>query len=166
MQTPFVLLQAIPLAGLTRGEGSGRTAFRGRRQNIAEIGFRLSSCISLGARGSRISVLFPSRARLRGSRRGCLDVLTRCHWGLVAVRRPSGAFATGGGRRHRNMQGSPPRAIFLPFPESLKDMAVPIGFLLPPNIFTRQLCPTILFHSVLPNKPQTAFLPTTSSIHI
>ena len=63
------------------GAGSGRTAFRGGQQNVAETGIRLSSCISLGARGSRISVLFPSRARLRGSRRGCLDVLTNCHWG-------------------------------------------------------------------------------------
>ena len=81
VQTPFVLLQAIPLAGLTRGPGFGRTALRGGRQNAAETDFRLSSCIPLGARGSRISVLFPSRARLRGSRRGCLDVLTQCHWG-------------------------------------------------------------------------------------
>ena len=106
VQTPFVLLQAIPLAGLTRGAGSGRTAFRGGRQNVVETGFRLSSCIPLGARGSRISVLFPPRARLRGSRRGCLDVLTRCHWRLVSVRRPFGTFATGGGLRRRNRQGS------------------------------------------------------------
>ena len=49
VQTPFVLLQAIPLAGVTRGAGSGRTAFRGGRQNVAETGIRLSSCISLGA---------------------------------------------------------------------------------------------------------------------
>ena len=76
VQTPFVLLQAIPLAGLTRGAGSGRKAFRGGRQNVAESGFRLSSCMSLDARGSRISVLLPLRARLRGSRRGCFDVLT------------------------------------------------------------------------------------------
>ncbi len=58
------------------GADSGRTAFRGRRQNVTETGFRLSSCIPLGAYGSRIPVLFPPRARLRGSRRGCLDVLT------------------------------------------------------------------------------------------
>ena len=114
VQTPFVLLPAISLAGLTRGAGSGRTAFRGGRQNVAETVFRLSSCIFLGARGSRISILFPSRARLRGSRRGCLDVLTRCHWRLIAVRRSFGAFETGGGRRHRNMQGSARGPSFFP----------------------------------------------------
>ena len=114
VQTPFVLLQAIPLTGPTRGAGSGRTAFRGGRQNVAETDFRLSSCISLGARGSRISVPFPSRARLRGSRSGCLDVLTECYWGTVAVRCPLGAFAAGGGRRHRNMQGSARGASFFP----------------------------------------------------
>ena len=43
VQTPFVLLQAIPLAGLTRGAGSGRMAFRGGRQNVA--GNRLSAFI-------------------------------------------------------------------------------------------------------------------------
>ena len=77
VQTPFVFLQAIPLARLTRGKVSGRTAFRVERQDAAETGFRLSSCIPLGARGSRNSVLFPSRVRLCGSRRGCLDVLTK-----------------------------------------------------------------------------------------
>ena len=102
---PFVLLQAIPLAGLTQGAGSGRMALRGGRQNVAETGFRLSSCIRLGARGSRISVLFPPRSRLRGSRRGCFDVLTKCHLERVAVGRPFGGFATGGGRRHRNRPG-------------------------------------------------------------
>ena len=76
-----------------------------RRQNVAETGFRLSSCIRLGARGSRISVLFPPRSRLRGSRRGCFDVLTKCHLERVAVGRPFGGFATGGGRRHRNRPG-------------------------------------------------------------
>ena len=115
MQIPFVLLQAIPLAGLTRGEGSGRTAFRGGRQNVAGTGFRLSSCIPLGSYGSRISVLFPPRARLRGSRRGSFDVLTECHWGLVAVRRPFGTFATGGGLRLRNRQGSFRRPPFFPY---------------------------------------------------
>ena len=49
VQSPFVLLPAVPLAGLTRGTGSGRTAFRGGRQNVAGTGFRLSSCIPLGA---------------------------------------------------------------------------------------------------------------------
>ena len=88
------------------GAGSGRTAFRDGRQIVAETGFRLSSCIPLGARGSRISVLFPSPARLRGSRRGCLDVLTKCHLEVAAVRRPFGTFATGDGRCHRNRQGS------------------------------------------------------------
>ena len=62
-------------------DGSGRTAFRGGRQNVAGTGFRLSFCMPLGARGSRISVLFPPQARLRGSRRGCPDVLTKCHLG-------------------------------------------------------------------------------------
>ena len=81
VQAPFVLLPAVPLAGLTWRAGSCRTAFRGGRQNAAETDFRLSSCIPLGARGSRISVLFPSRARLHGSRRGCLDVLAKCHLG-------------------------------------------------------------------------------------
>ena len=33
------------------GAGSGRTAFRGGRQNVTETGFRLSSCIPLGAHG-------------------------------------------------------------------------------------------------------------------
>ena len=124
-QTPFVLLQAIPLAGLTRKKGSGRTAFRGGRQNVAESGFRLSSCIPLDARGSRISVLFPSRASLRGSRRGCLDVLTKCHlgtcccpqafWRLRDRRRPAPP------RQTRKSPG----AVFLPFPESLEYMTVP-----------------------------------------
>ena len=79
VQTQFVLLPTIPLAGLTRGVSSGRMAFRGGRQNVAGNGFRLSSCVPLGAYGSRISVLFPPRTRLRGSRRGCPDVLTKCH---------------------------------------------------------------------------------------
>ena len=130
VQTPFVLLQAILLAGLTREAGSGRTAFRGGRQNVAETGFRLSSCIPLGARGSRISILFPSRARLHGSRRGCLDVLTQCHlgtcccplafWRLRDRRRPAPS------RQAREC----PRAVFLLFPEPLGYTAVPIGFLL------------------------------------
>ena len=77
--------------------------------------------------------LVPSRARLRGSRRGCLDVLTICHWGFVAVRRPLGAFTTGGGRRCRNRQREFPRAVFLSFPEPLKHTAVPTGFLLSLN---------------------------------
>ena len=86
VQTPFVLLQAIPLVGLTWEAGSGRTAFCDGRQNVAGTGFRLSSCIPLGARGSRISVLFPPQARLRCSRRGCLDVLTECYWGTCCCR--------------------------------------------------------------------------------
>ncbi len=73
------------LAGLTRGPDSGRTALRSGRQNVAVTGFRLSSCIPLDARGSRISVLFPSRARLHDSRRGCLDVLTKCHLGNLLL---------------------------------------------------------------------------------
>ena len=125
VQTPFVLLQAIPLAGLTREKSSGRTAFRGGRQNVAESGFRLSSCIPLDARGSRISVLFPSRARLRGSRRGCPDVLSKCHlrtyccpqafWRLRDRRRPAPP------KQAREF----PRPVFLPFPEPLEYMAVP-----------------------------------------
>ena len=59
------------------GAGSGRTAFRGGRQNVTETGFRLSSCIPLGAHGSRTPVLFPPRARLRGSRKRGFDVLTK-----------------------------------------------------------------------------------------
>ena len=113
VQTPFVLLQAIPLAGLTRGAGSGRMMLCGGRQDVTENGFRLSSCTPLGTRGSRISVLFPSCARLRGSRRGSLDVLTICHWGLVAGRRPFGAFATGDGRHRRNRQGTFRRPSFV-----------------------------------------------------
>ena len=130
MQTPFVLLPAISLAGLTWEAGSGRTAFCGGRQNVAETGFRLSSCISLSARGSRISILFPSRARLRGSRKRCLDVLTECHlgtcccppafWRLCDRRRPAPS------KRAREF----PRGVFLPFPGSLKYTAAPIGFLL------------------------------------
>ena len=130
VQPPFVLLQAIPLAGLTRMAGSGRTAFRGGRQNVAESSFRLSSCISLGARGSRISVLFPPRARLRGSRRGCLDVLTKCHWGTCCC--PLAFW-----RLRDKRQPAPPkqarefpRGVFLPTPGLLKYTAVPIGFLL------------------------------------
>ena len=129
MQTPFVLLQAILLAGMTRGTGSGRTALRGGRQNAAETGFRLSSCIPLGARGSRISILFPSRASLRGSRRGSLDVLTGCHLGTcccpLAFWRLCDRRRSAPSKRAREF----PRAVFLPFPESLKYTAVPIGFL-------------------------------------
>ena len=61
---------------------------------------------------------FPSRAHsapvcavLAGA------VLTFCQnviGELIAVRRPFGAFATGGGRRHRNMQGSAPGPSFFP----------------------------------------------------
>ena len=133
VQASFVLLQAIPLAGLTRKKGSGRTAFRGGRQNVAESGFRLSSCIPLDARGSRISVLFPSRARLRGSRRGCLDVLTKCHLGTCCC--PQAFWRL----RDRRRPAPPkqarefPRAVFLSFPEPLKHTAVPTGFLLSLN---------------------------------
>ena len=132
VQAPFVLLQAIPLAGPTRGAGFGRTAFRGGRQNVAKSGFRLSSCIPLGARGSRISVLFPSRTRLRGSRRGSPDVLTECYletccrlpafWRFRDRRRPAPP------KQARAF----PRAVFLPFPESLEYTVVPTGFLLSP----------------------------------
>ena len=131
MQTPFVLLPTIPLAGVTRGTGSGRMAFRGGRQNVAKTGFRLSPCIPLGARGSRISVLFPPRARLRGSRRVCLDILSKCHLERVAARRPFGAFAAGGDKRRPTPPKQArefPRPIFLPFPEPLKYTAVSTGF--------------------------------------
>ena len=130
MQTPFLLLQAIPLAGLTRGAGSGRTAFRGGRQNVAETGFWLSPCIPLGARGSRISVLFPSRARLRGSRRGCFDVLTKCYLETCCCPLAFGRL------RDKRRPAPPkqarefPRGVFLPTPGLLKYTAVPIGFLL------------------------------------
>ena len=118
VQTPFVLLQAIPLAGLTRGPDSGRTALRGGRQNVAVTGFRLSSCIPLDARGSRISVLFPSRARLHDSRRGCLDVLTQCHLGTCCC--PLAFWRL----RDRRRPATPKQA---------KDTTVPIGFLLSRN---------------------------------
>ena len=101
--------------GADAGEVPKRMPFRVKQQSVAKIGSRLSSCIPLGARGSHISVLFPSPARLRGSRRGCLDVLTKCHLGLAAVRKPFDAFATGGGRRHRNRQGSSQGPSFFPF---------------------------------------------------
>ena len=132
VQTPFVLLQAIPLAGLTRGTGSGRTAFRGGRQNVAKTGFRLSFCFPLGARGSRIPVLFPAPARLRGSRKGCLDVLTKCHLETCCCPLAFWRF------RDRRRPAPPkqarafPRAVFLPFLESLEYTVVPTGFLLGP----------------------------------
>ena len=125
VQTPFVLLQAISLAGLTREKSSGRTAFRGGRQNVAETGFRLSSCIPLGARGSRISVLFPSRARLRGSHRVCPDILSKCHWGTCC--RPPAFWCLRDRRRPTPPEQARefPMAVFLPFPEPLEYMAVP-----------------------------------------
>ena len=127
VQIPFVLLQAIPLAGLTRGTGSSRMAFRDGRQKVTETDFRLSSCIPLGARGSRISFLFPSRARLRGSRRDSLDVLTNCYWETYC--RPPAFWRLCGRRRPAPSKHTreSPRAVFLPFPESLKYTAVPIG---------------------------------------
>ena len=118
----------FPLAGLTRVAGSGRTAFRGGRQNVAESSFRLSSCISLGARGSRISVLFPSRARLRGSRRGCFDVLTKCYLETCCCPLAFGRL------RDKRRPAPPkqarefPRGVFLPTPGLLKYTAVPLGF--------------------------------------
>ena len=45
---------------------------------------------------------------------GCLDILTICHWGLVAVHRPFGVFATEGQRRRRNSQGSSRGPSFFP----------------------------------------------------
>ena len=130
VQTPFVLLQAILLAGMTRGTGSGRTALRGGRQNAAETGFRLSSCIPLGARGSRISILFPSRARLRGSRRGCLDILSKCHWRTCCC--PPVFWCLCDRRRPAPSKYARecPRAVFLSFPESLKYTVAPVEFLL------------------------------------
>ena len=125
VQTPFVLLQAISLAGLTREKSSGRTAFRGGRQNVAESGFRLSSCIPLDARGSRISVLFPSRARLRGSHRVCPDILSKCHWGtcccppaFLVPSRQEAADTTGTGK-------GVPDGRLSSLPEPLEYMAVP-----------------------------------------
>ena len=114
--------------GADAGAGSSRTPFRGGRRNVAETGIRLSSCIPLGARGSRISVLFPSRVRLRGSRRGCLDVLTmsfgtcccpQAFWRLRDKRRPAPP----------KQARESPRPVFLPFPELLKYTAAPTGFL-------------------------------------
>ena len=130
VQIPFVLLPTISLAGLTREAGSGRMAFRDGRQNVAETGFRFSSCIPLGARGSRISVPFPSRARLHGSRRGCLDVLTQCHLGTCC--RPPAFWRLRDRRRPAPSRQARecPEAVFLLFPEPLGYTAVPIGFLL------------------------------------
>ena len=130
MQTPFILLPTIPLAGLARGAGSRRTAFRGGRQNVAKNDFHLSSCIPLDVRGSRISVLFPSRARLRGSRRGCFDVLTKCHLGTCC--RPSAFWRLRDRRRPVPSKRARkfPRAVFLPSPELLEHTAVPTEFLL------------------------------------
>ena len=130
VQTPFVLLPAIPLAGLARGAGSRRTAFRGGRQNVAKNDFHLSSCIPLDVRGSRISVLFPSRARLRGSRRGCFDVLTKCHLGTCC--RPSAFWRLRDRRRPVPSKRARkfPRAVFLPSPGPLEHTAVPTEFLL------------------------------------
>ena len=117
VQTPFVFLQAIPLAGLTRGTGSGRMAFRGGRQNAAETGFRLSSCIPLGARGLRISVLSrpaPVCAVLAGA------ALTFCQnviWNVllpVGLLAPLRQEATRSGRLHRNRQGSSRGPSFFP----------------------------------------------------
>ena len=67
-------------------------------------------------------------------------VLTFCQnviGGLVAVRRPFGAFAAGVDRRRPappKQAREFPRAIFRPFPESLKYTAVPTGFLLSPFV--------------------------------
>ena len=97
---PICPFASHSLRGADAGAGSGRTAFRDGRQNVAETSSRLSSCIPLGARGSRISVCFHPAPRLRGSRRGCPDVLTKCHWGLAAVRSPFGTFTTGRPPKH------------------------------------------------------------------
>ena len=116
--------------GADAGEVPKRMPFRVKQQSVAKIGSRLSSCIPLGARGSHISVLFPSPARLRGSRRGCLDVLTKCHLGTCC--RPQLFWRL----RDRRRPAPPkqarefPRAVFLPFPESLEYTAVLTVFLL------------------------------------
>ena len=83
------------LARTDAGAVSGRTALRGGRQSVAGTVLRLSSCISAGVRDGRISVRSCPAVCLRDSRRCCFDVLTKCHFGFVAVRRVSGAFATG-----------------------------------------------------------------------
>ena len=53
-----------------------RTVSRGGRQSVAESGFRLSSCIPAGPRGSRVSVRSRPCVRLRDSRGASFDVLT------------------------------------------------------------------------------------------
>ena len=117
VQTPFVLLQAILLAGVTRGTGSGRMAFRGERQNVAKTGFRLSSCIPLArevAYFRAVPVPRPVCAVLAGA------VLTFCQnviWNMflpASLLAPLRQEATRGGRHHRKRQGSSRGPSFFP----------------------------------------------------
>ena len=89
--------------------------------------------------------------RLRGSRRGCLDVLTKCHLGTYC---PPQAFWR---LRDRRRPAPPkharefPRAVFLPISESLKYTAGPTGFLLSRNPFTSDEKTIFLHGRNLPN---------------
>ena len=106
MQILFVLLQAILITRLTRGGGGQPHGVPWRAAKCR--GNRLPAFILHSLGRARFAHFRPvaARARLRDSCRGCLDVLTGCHWGLIALRRPFGTFATRGGLRHRNRQGS------------------------------------------------------------
>ena len=74
-----------------------RTASRGGRQNVAESGFRLSSCIPATVRESRIPVRPRPCIRPRDSRGAGFDVLTECHPGFSGGKRMSPAGVSPGG---------------------------------------------------------------------
>ena len=59
------------------GAAPVRTASLGSRQSVAQNGLRLSSCVPAGPRESRVSGRPRPRARLRDSRGGGFDVLTK-----------------------------------------------------------------------------------------
>ena len=94
---------------------------------------RLSAFIlhSLGARGCVFPCCSRPAPRLRGSRRSCLDILSKCHLEHVSARQPFGTFAARGDKRRPTPPKEArkfPRAVFLPFPGSLKYTAVSTGF--------------------------------------
>ena len=74
-----------------------RTASRGGRQNVAESGFRLSSCIPATVRESRIPVRPRPCIRPRDSRGAGFDVLTECHPRFSGGKRMSPAGVSPGG---------------------------------------------------------------------
>ena len=59
------------------GAAPVRMASLGGRQSVAQNGLRLSSCVPAGPRESRVSGRPRPRARLRDSRGGGFDVLTK-----------------------------------------------------------------------------------------